>query len=120
MKIAIPIDGDNLDSMINHSFGRTKKFLVADSETMKYELSDNTQNLNAAQGAGIQSAQNVGETGAQAVITLHLGPKAFKVLSGAGIKIYTGTKATARENIEAYKRGELKIMADANMESHWV
>jgi predicted Fe-Mo cluster-binding NifX family protein len=42
------------------------------------------------------------------------------VLSGAGIKIYTGTKATARENIEAYKRGELKIMADANMESHWV
>ena len=87
------MDGDNLDSTINHSFGRTKKFLVAESDTMEYELADNAQNLNAAQGAGIQSAQNVGETGAEAVITLHLGPKAFKVLSGAGGKDIYGHKS---------------------------
>lgn len=120
MKIAIPIDGDNIESAINGSFGRTQKFLIADSESLGYDLADNIQNLNATQGAGIQSAQNVADAGAEAVITLHCGPKAFRVLSGAGIKIYLGKQGTAKQNIDALNEGLLEEMNSANMESHWV
>ncbi len=120
MKIALPIDGDDLTSMMNNSFGRTKKFIVIDDVSMNYELIDNNQNLQAAQGAGIQSAQNIAEGGAQVVITLHCGPKAYKVLSGSGIKVYVGKKGTVKENLEAYKAGKLAAMESANMESHWV
>ena len=120
MKIALPIDGDNIESMINGSFGRTKKFLIADSDTLEYDFADNEQNLQAAQGAGIQSAQNIAETGAQVLITLNCGPKAFKVLTSSEVKIYIGKKASAKDNISAYLNGELEQMASANQESHWV
>ena len=120
MKIALPVDGDSLEGMIAGSFGRTKKFIIADKDTLEYELRDNDQNLQAAQGAGIQSAQNIAEYGAEAVISLNLGPKAFKVLKGSGIAVYEGKKGSIRENIEAFKAGELHEMESANMESHWV
>lgn len=120
MKIALPIDGDTLESSINNSFGRTKNFIVVSGENLEYELIDNLQNLNATQGAGIQSAKNVAQSGANAVITLHCGPKAFKVLSGADIKIYIGKKGTIKQNIEALTDGLLEEMNSANMESHWV
>jgi predicted Fe-Mo cluster-binding NifX family protein len=120
MKIALPVDGDNLEGLIAGSFGRTKKFIIVDEDTLEYEIKDNTQNLQAAQGAGIQSAQNITETGAEAVISLHLGPKAHRVLKGSGIKIYTAQKGTIKENIDALKAGKLTEMESANMESHWV
>jgi predicted Fe-Mo cluster-binding NifX family protein len=120
MKIALPVDGDNLEGTVAGSFGRTKKFIIVDSDTLEYELKDNNQNLNAAQGAGIQSAQNIAEMGAQAVISLHLGPKAFRVLKSSGIAVYEGKKDTIKANVEAFKAGGLHEMESANMESHWV
>lgn len=120
MKIAIPIDGNNLDSMINNSFGRTKKFIIVDDSNMISEIIDNEQNLQASQGAGIQSAQNVVKSGVEVVITLHCGPKAFKVLSGSEVKVCFGQKGTIKENVEAFKENRLEKMESANMESHWV
>ncbi len=120
MKIAIPNEGNNMDSMINGSFGRTKNFVIVDSNSKEFTVVENTQNLSAAQGAGIQSAQNIIKAGADLVITMNLGPKAHKVLCGSGVKIYTGKKATVGENLESYLKGELEVMAEANREGHWV
>jgi predicted Fe-Mo cluster-binding NifX family protein len=120
MKIALPVEGNSIDGMMYGSFGRAKSFIIVDSTTFDFQIIENAQNLSAAQGAGIQSAQNVIKAGADVIITMNLGPKAHKVLCGSGTKIYSGKKATVKENIELYLAGELDAMTEANQESHWV
>lgn len=81
MKIAISCQGNTLESPVDPRFGRAQGFLVYDLDTNNFEYANNDQNLNIAQGAGIQTAQNVAKTGAKAVITGNVGPKAFSALS---------------------------------------
>lgn len=120
MKVILPIDGDNIESPINNSFGRCKQFIFVETTTNEFSIIENLQNAQAAQGAGIQSAQAVIKSGVDAVISLHLGPKAYRVLFESGIKIYYGVKSTIKENIKKLVNGELEEMHDANVESHWV
>ena len=120
MKIAITSQGQTMDSMVDARFGRAKWFILLDTESEEYEAVDNKQNLNAAQGAGIQAGQNVVELGAEAVITGNVGPKAFRVLQTASIRIYLcGSGATVAETVEQLKAGNLKQVDQANVEGHW-
>ncbi len=120
MKIAITTSGSDLNAPLDSRFGRAPKFLIYDVETKGFEVIDNAQSLNAAQGAGIQSAQNVARSGAKALISGHCGPKAFRVLQAAGIKIYTTTATTVNEAIGEYHAGKLTEAASADVEGHWV
>jgi predicted Fe-Mo cluster-binding NifX family protein len=120
MKIAITIEGQTLDSMLDSRFGRAAHFMLYETETGSFEILDNTQNLNAAQGAGIQSAQNVSAAGAEALITGHTGPKAFAVLQKARIPVYHSDVRPIREIIEDFKGGKLTAAGSADVESHWV
>jgi predicted Fe-Mo cluster-binding NifX family protein len=88
MKIVFTTSGNTLQAPLDSRFGRAPKFLVYDLEGNTVEVIDNRQNLDAVQGAGIQSAEAVARLGAKALVTGHCGPKAFRVLSAAGIKIY--------------------------------
>jgi len=120
MKVAITAVDKTLDAKIDPRFGRSKFFIAIDTETGKFEVVDNTVNLNAAQGAGIQSAANVAELGAEAVITGHVGPKAFSALNAAGIKIYTLAESiTVADALELFKSGSLKCADNADVEGHW-
>jgi len=119
MKIVITTQGDSSDSQMDPRFGRAQNFLVYDTETDAYSSVSNTQNLQAPQGAGIQAGRAVTEAGAQAVLTGNCGPKAFRVLNEAGIKVYVGVTGTAREAVEAFKKGELTEATSANVEGHW-
>jgi len=119
MKIAVSTSGDGLDAPLESRFGRAPKFLVYDIERRAFELIDNAPNLNAAQGAGIQSAQTVVRAGAGAVITGHCGPRAFRVLSSAGIKIYSSGAATVEEALDLYRQGRLVCAETADVEGHW-
>jgi len=119
VKIAISSSGSTLEAPVDPRFGRAAKFLLVDTESGAVEVHDNVQNLNAAQGAGIQSAETVARLGAGAVITGHCGPKAFRVLGAAGIKVVVGAKGTAAEAVEAFKRGELRPADSADVEGHW-
>ncbi|MBN1472537.1 MAG: NifB/NifX family molybdenum-iron cluster-binding protein [Syntrophaceae bacterium] len=121
MKIALTTSGDDLNAPLDSRFGRAPKFLIYDMETNTFDLVDNAQNLNAAQGAGIQSAQNVAQLGVKAVITGHCGPNAFRVLQAAKIKIYNTTAvATLAEAIEQYRQGKLTDASSADVNGHWV
>lgn len=119
MKIAITSADGTLDGMVDERFGRTKKIIIFDTETNTHETIDNTTNMNAAQGAGIQTAQNVVKTGARAVISGHLGPNAFRVVSGAGVEVFTVSGMTVRQALEAHKGGKLNKLAGADVEGHW-
>ncbi len=119
MKIALTSQGENLDAALDVRFGRAKNFIVYDNETKAFSVVPNTQNLNAAQGAGIQAATTVASTGAGAVITGHCGPKAFRVLEEVDIKVYTTTASTVAEALKAFEDGKLSMLAAADVNGHW-
>ena len=120
MKIIITSEGPGLTSRVDPRFGRAKHFVLFDTETGEASSHDNAQNLNAPQGAGIQAAQTVAQLGAEAVLTGHVGPKAFTTLHAANVAVYTGATGTVNETIEQYKKGQLQLATKANVEGHWV
>ena len=120
MKIAITSQGKELSSEIDLRFGRAKFLLVVDTETDDFQVHDNELNLNAVQGAGIQTGQNIANLGAKVVITGNVGPNAFKTLNAANIKIFLAEKQTVAEAIDLFKAGKLKEVDQANVEGHWV
>ncbi|QBG48481.1 dinitrogenase iron-molybdenum cofactor biosynthesis protein [Verrucomicrobia bacterium S94] len=120
MKIAISTSGENLSAPVDTRFGRAPRFLIYDTETGTFSLKENKQNLNAAQGAGIQSAACVCEEQVDAVITGNCGPKAFAVLDAAGVKVFTCENTVVSKAVEQLRKGELQPAEEANVEGHWV
>ncbi len=119
MKIVFTASGDDLSAPLDPRFGRAAKFLVYDLEAGTFEITDNSQNLNAAQGAGIQAAEQICRLGAGALVTGHCGPKAFRVLSAAGVKVYNTDAATVAQALERFRSGGLKEASSADVEGHW-
>lgn len=119
MRVAVTAKEASVDSQVDPRFGRARYILAIDVETGETEASDNDVNLNALQGAGIQTAQNVASLNVEAVLTGHLGPNAFRALSAAGIKAYTGLTGTVAEAVERLKSGELTPVQSADVEGHW-
>lgn len=119
MKIALTTSGETLTAPLESRFGRAPRFLLYDLATDTFELVDNSRNLNAAQGAGIQAAQNVVRAGAASLITGHCGPKAFRVLQESGIPVYLAETGTVAEVIEQYRSGSLDLQEQADVEGHW-
>ena len=120
MKIAISSSGKTLDSAVDPRFGRAEYFIIVDPETMDFEVVENSQNLNLPQGAGIQAGKTIADNNVEALITGHCGPKAFKVLQAAGIKIMTGASGKIADAVTQYKNGELDTATQADVEGHWV
>jgi predicted Fe-Mo cluster-binding NifX family protein len=121
MKIAITASGESPDSALDMRFGRAAYFIVFTLPEGTHEFFKNDCKLNAVQGAGIQAAEHVSNFGAEVLITGHCGPKAFKALSAAGIKIHCcDTECKVSEALEAFKTGKLKQMSTPDVEGHWV
>ena len=120
MKVAITAKEPSLNSEVDQRFGRARYFIVVDTDTDEIEVHDNKLNLNAAQGAGIQSAQNISKLDVAAVLTGHVGPNAFQTLSAAGIQVYTGASGSVREALTKLKCGEINPVKVADVEGHWV
>lgn len=120
MRLAITTSGNSPESLLDSRFGRAKGFILFTVESDHWEFIENKQNLNAVQGAGIQSAKTVLDAGAECVISGHIGPKAFQVLSGAGVAMYTASEEkSVKEIIEQYKAKELQKMEEPDVEGHW-
>lgn len=120
MKIACTSSGDTLDAAFDNRFGRAEKFIIYDTESDTYSVLDNTQNLQSAQGSGVQAAQNVVNSGATVLITGHLGPKASRVIFAAGIEAYHAPADTVAQALAMFKSKALKPLKDADVDGHWV
>ena len=121
MKVAITSSAKSLADPIDMHFGRAKFFILADTETGNAVVHDNAQNLHAAQGAGIQSAETVARLGAEAVITGSVGPKAYRALQATGIKIaLVEAVCPGTEALRRFKDNELPVLDKPNSEGHWV
>ena len=120
MKVAVTSQGEELSSEVDPRFGRAKWLIVVDTETGKSEAHDNALNMNATQGAGIQTGQNISNLGVDAVITGNIGPNAFRTLNAAGVRIFLAEKQTVDEAINAFKAHGLKEVDQANVDGHWI
>jgi predicted DNA-binding protein (UPF0251 family)/predicted Fe-Mo cluster-binding NifX family protein len=119
MKIAISSMDGTLEGAVDERFGRCRKFVLYNKETKQFEAIDNASNMNSAQGAGIQSSQNVVNAGAKVVISGHLGPNAFRVLQEAGVDVYTTTGMTVAQAIKAFEEATLSKLASPDVQGHW-
>ena len=119
MKILVTAKGKQISDEVDLRFGRAKVFIVVNTDTNEATAHDNTPNLNAAQGAGIQAGETVARLGAHAVISGNVGPKAFHVLNVAGIKMYLCSRMSVADAIGKFKTNELKEITAANVEGHW-
>ncbi|MDX9703373.1 MAG: NifB/NifX family molybdenum-iron cluster-binding protein [Candidatus Auribacterota bacterium] len=120
MKIAVTAQGQNPDSLVEQRFGRTNWFVLYDSDTRTYSYIENSMVANAAQGAGIQSAQNIANNSVNIVITGNCGPKAFRALDTAGIKLILNVSGTVQECIDKWEKGFFSYATSPNSTSHGV
>ena len=101
MRIAVSSSGVDLDSQIDPRFGRAQNFLIVNPENWEFEVFENP-NRDAAQGAGIQSAQFAAGKDISVVITGRCGPNAERVLSSSRIQIITGAKGKVKDAIQQF------------------
>jgi predicted Fe-Mo cluster-binding NifX family protein len=79
----------------------------------------NGQNLQAAQGAGIQAAALVARHRPAAVLTGHCGPRAFQTLQAAGIRVIVEVEGSVRDAVQDYRSGKLQPARGSDVSSHW-
>lgn len=101
-KICITSQGKDLEAEVDPSFGRARYFLIVDPETLDFEAVENP-NIEAPQGAGIQTAQLISSKNVGTVLTGSCGPNAFNVLQSSGIRVITGTSGQIKDVLQKYK-----------------
>ena len=117
MKLAIPVDEQNINTTVCMSYGRTPFFMIYDTDKKEALYLDNSA-ISAMGGAGIKASQSLVDTGAEAVLTQRLGENAAEVLGAAGISIYKTVHEKALDNVEAFEREELEILTDIHPGFH--
>lgn len=119
MKIAITSQGRDLNSPVDPRFGRAAYILIVDTDDHGVEVLDNSENIDAFKGAGIQAAVMISEKGAKVLLTGYCGPNAYKTLQAAGVKVVNDVSGKVMDAVEALLGGNLEYADSANAEAHW-
>jgi len=119
MKVAITSQGKDLNAPVDPRFGRAAYILIVDMDDNSIEVLDNSENVNAFKGAGIQAAASVADKGADVLLTGFCGPKAFQTLEAAGVKVANDASGTVQDALDDFKNGKLVYADGANADAHW-
>lgn len=105
MKVVLPVTDNSLEAKIDSRFGRCNYFALVDTEKNEFEFI-----VNEAQesGSGVNAANNVLKISPHAIIVNSIGPKAFKVIKNAGVKIYSANTEDIAYNLKLLMANELK------------
>ncbi len=118
-KILFPATGCDLNAALADRFGRAPYLIEFDIIQGTFIVERNTVDGEAEQGAGIQTAAKAVNAGADAVVTVNCGPKAFRVLQEAGIKVFLSPPVAVSDAIQALRAGSLREASGANVTGHW-
>lgn len=119
MRIAVSAQGPDLSSLVDPRFGRAAHFVIYDTTTGAFDSLSNTENADAAQGAGIQAAQLIAQRSVDVVVSGNMGPKAFEALRAAGVQMVSWSNGTVEEAIELVRQGQIQPIDAANARGHW-
>lgn len=117
MKIAIPVNGEDLNAGLCVSFGRAPYFAIYDNEKNEYDFAKNPA-ADSAGGAGIKAAQFVADLGVRAVLTPRCGENSAEVLKTAGIEIYKSVHEDIAQAVRAFTVGELRVLTSFHAGFH--
>ena len=119
MKIAITSLGRDLDAQVDPRFGRAAYILIVDTADHGVEVLDNSENINAFKGAGIQAAAQISKKGVAVLMTGYCGPNAYKTLQAAGVRVVNDVSGKVKDALEALIAGNVAYADSANAEAHW-
>lgn len=119
MKIAVTAVGPDLDSDVDPRFGRAKYIVILDENGNLLEAVDNSSNVNAMQGAGIQAGKLLADKQVDVLLTGHCGPNAYQALQAVGVKVGVNQSGTVRESFERFKNNQVPYSDGPNVEGHW-
>ncbi|HPJ88547.1 MAG TPA: NifB/NifX family molybdenum-iron cluster-binding protein [Thermotogota bacterium] len=104
--IAITVQENSLNSMIDERFGRGKYLVIIDGDTGAVEITENI--VNEEHGVGPAMIATLAEKGVKSVIVKSLGKNATDAAEAAGIRAFFGEDTTGTENLKKLWNGELK------------
>ncbi len=102
MRILLTTRGENLAADIDPHFGLAKNFILVDTDTMRFEVISANQNLLLSEDGGVQGAKDIIPFRPDVVLTGNCGPKAFRVLQSAGVRVIMGAQGKIKDVIRAY------------------
>ncbi|MDN5357095.1 MAG: hypothetical protein PWR17_264 [Candidatus Methanomethylophilaceae archaeon] len=117
MKIIVPVEKGSENSDIGESLGRAPYYLLFDTENRVAEYLENPV-ADSPSGAGVGAAQTITDSGADVLLTLRCGDRAYEVLREAGIKVFLALSGKAEFSIEAYLEGNLSELASVHKGHH--
>lgn len=112
VKIALSSKGKNLGSQMDLRFGRAEYFMIYDLNSDEFKVIENKGYVSSG-GAGIASAQQLIDQGADIIVSGNFGPNAYELLEDSGIKMYRGSEISLKELIEKYKLEQLEKVTEA-------
>jgi predicted Fe-Mo cluster-binding NifX family protein len=119
MKVAVSAQSGDLSALIDPRCGRAPWFVVVDIDSGEVQGHDNRRAAAMSSAAGFQAADVVVASGAEAVITGNVGPKAFTALQSAGVDVYLVYTGTVEQVLERFKAGKLRLAHTPTRKGHW-
>lgn len=119
MRVAITSQGSDMTSAVDQRFGRARFFVVVDTGSERFSAHDNSQNLDAVQGAGIQATEDVMNKGVDSVITGRVGSRAFTTLRAGDVEVFIGATGSVENALEQFSADQLQRANEPRAEKCW-
>ncbi|WP_321369612.1 NifB/NifX family molybdenum-iron cluster-binding protein [uncultured Desulfuromusa sp.] len=114
MLIAITAQENSLQAEIDPRFGRAAYYMIINTETGEVTGHNNSDGINASNGAGTGAAQTLSEYGVEALYTGKVGPKAADVLNQANIPYFENISGTVQNVLDQIQNGNILTNNTAN------
>jgi predicted Fe-Mo cluster-binding NifX family protein len=102
MKVAVPSMGNSAKSEVSDKLGRCSYIITYDTESRKYSATPNPGS-HLPDGSGPKAAEAVINSGADTLLSMEVGMKAYSVLAKARINIQLlESKNTVKSAVEKF------------------
>jgi predicted Fe-Mo cluster-binding NifX family protein len=96
-----------VSNQVDPRFGRCGWFAICDTADGSYHFEENNAQQ-AGGGAGIAAAQQLIDADVEVVLTGNMGPNAYNVIKGAGIRIYRVGGVSIEKAVQLFKEAKLE------------
>ena len=117
MKIAIPVEQNQIQTIISASFGRAPFYLIHNTENNQNEFIDNSALLSQG-GAGVKAAQILLDQNVDVLIAPRCGENAALLLREGGVSLYKNNSEQPEKLIESFKQSQLELLIDIHAGYH--
>jgi predicted Fe-Mo cluster-binding NifX family protein len=114
MLIAVSINKPELSSEVSEGFGRSRFFLIYDSDKKVSEIIENPFVFELG-AAGIQTARFLIEKNVEALITAFVGLTTLRLFNSMNIKIFQGNNLAADKALELFAENKLTELTDSDV-----